>query len=468
MTVAAPWMFGCTEDWARRWMHWGALAMAAALAGKVAIRVSFGYSPPRWTAYPGVRRLPLIVLGVLTAAMLAYVSASYFNGSYRLTYNARIGPELVDTGHRVSSWLPSSFDIVQTGSALPDYFAFAAVFWSARDWFLGKTRRERRAEEDERNAAQIPARLALWLWVICVNGALVGLIATLQRLDHSDRLLWLVDPYYQGDTTNTFGPYAYRTNAAQYFNLIFPLAVGFWWSLRAEDRDSSGPGRRRGSKPHVVLLPCLIWIGASTFISTSRGGAMVLAGLLVAASAVLVFSNRGDRAAAMVLALVAACSLGLGAFLGGAQLSKRFETAIADRMNGRLEIYTVARRMAEDYPWWGSGPGTFKSLYGFYRPNLDATWAGYAHNDWLETLVTFGRIGSAMILAAMLALGFVASAGVGIALPREFTSMALLGLLGMMLHAVFDFPFQVYSLTFTFVIILAAISIRGKDGHRAE
>ena len=28
-----------------------------------------------------------------------------------------------------------------------------------------------------------------------------------------------------------FGPYAYRANASQYFNLLWPVCLGFWWTL---------------------------------------------------------------------------------------------------------------------------------------------------------------------------------------------------------------------------------------------
>ena len=73
-------------------------------------------------------------------------------------------------------------------------------------------------------------------------------------------------------------------------------------------------------------------------------------------------------------------------------------------------MYDLARPMAADYPLFGTGPGTFETVFQLYRPRPETYWPAQLHNDWLETRITFGWLGSGLI-----ALAF---AGGGAALVR--------------------------------------------------
>ncbi len=133
-------------------------------------------------------------------------------------------------------------------------------------------------------------------------------------------------------------------------------------------------------------------------------------------------------------------------------------TDLSDRMSGRGEIYANARRMADDYIWWGSGAGTFTALYQFYlQPGQ--TWAAYAHHDWLETRITFGRVGLALIALA-LGLLFVRSwIGRGLPIFPILLAFWWLALGGCLTHAIFDFPFQVHSVLFLFTVLAAVLLV---------
>src|SRR5208283_2520082 len=93
---------------------------------------------------------------------------------------------------------------------------------------------------------------------------------------------------------NQFGPYHYRSNAAQYFNLLWPVCLGFWWNLQSQSaiRHSSFVIRNF----HHVLLPCAAIMAACPIISTSREGALVAAGMLVLAVIFLAVFGARDSA----------------------------------------------------------------------------------------------------------------------------------------------------------------------------
>ena len=118
----------------------------------------------------------------------------------------------------------------------------------------------------------------------------------------------------------------------------------------------------------------------------------------------------------------------------------------------------LGRRIAADYPWFGSGPGTFSSMYQVYRQSRRTTrW--YAHNDWLETRITFGRIGAFLVSCALALALFRPLLHGGPRVPAVFLGLVWAGLGGCLVHARFDYPFQVHSILFIFLVASAAISI---------
>jgi O-antigen ligase len=133
---------------------------------------------------------------------------------------------------------------------------------------------------------------------------------------------------------------------------------------------------------------------------------------------------------------------------------------LLDQVSGRRETYAVSRRMAADALWLGFGPGTFGWLYGLYRPSGTEPWAWYAHNDWLETLITFGRVGLALVILALITALTAGLFAGGLPLPGTFLGLVWVSLAGCLIHARYDFPFQVHSVTWLF-LLLACLTFIG-------
>jgi hypothetical protein len=114
--------------------------------------------------------------------------------------------------------------------------------------------------------------------------------------------------------------------------------------------------------------------------------------------------------------------------------------------------------MMLDYPLFGIGPGAFRALYQLYRADLSQPWQAFLHDDWLETRVTFGWIGS-MLLLCLLGLAltrwFVFG---GIATRWEMIAMLWVSIGGCLAHAKFSFPLQVYSILTLLLVQLAVLS----------
>jgi len=143
---------------------------------------------------------------------------------------------------------------------------------------------------------------------------------------------------------------------------------------------------------------------------------------------------------------------------GWEDLARRLRNEQIQDLSGRVEIYQNARQIAADFPVYGTGPGSFRSVYHLYREDASQIWHGFLHDDWLETLVTFGWVGFSLVLLQLALLAcWALTKGKG---PAHYVTSAGLGLslAGCLAHAKYDFPFQTYSILYTFVMVAAALT----------
>ena len=117
--------------------------------------------------------------------------------------------------------------------------------------------------------------------------------------------------------------------------------------------------------------------------------------------------------------------------------------------------------MAQDNAWFGTGPGTFETMYQLYRrggTNDQDDWLAQMHNDWLETLITFGRLGAVPIFLTLVLVLAHWFRGGGIYGNKYFVMLLWVALGGCLVHAAFDFPFQIHSVLTLFLVLCAVLS----------
>jgi len=453
--VFTPWAFGTTQDWSIGVMNTLGHALGLLLLFKHWIRWQAGFEPPRWSDGPG-RRWPVRLLAGLTLLLLGYVLVSALNarGVILVTADA----DVVDIEPlEAIEWLPHSQDRQTTLRAFWNYLAMALAFWAARDWVVGLSRRERRLPELERHtSASPPQRLRVLAWTTVLSAAALSLVGTLQRLDGTPKLLFLFETRRGPEAT--FGPFPYRGNAVDYLNLAWPIALALWWAMRRQWLRVSGHASRTGGGVHVLLLPLVGVIAFGVIVSLSRGGFLTLLALMLVCTAILWGTGRLGRSTLIGVCIALVVAGGVGWSLGGEALLQRLKAAQTDELSNRVTIYRTGERMVPEFAPFGSGAETFGKLYGLYREGPSDSCGGYAHNDYLETRVTFGWVGSLLILLTLLTVPLCTRWGSGIPVGRTFVLLWMAALGGMLLHARFDMTFQIYSLHFLFLIVCAVLS----------
>ena len=204
--------------------------------------------------------------------------------------------------------------------------------------------------------------------------------------------------------------------------------------------------RRIGSGPELILIPCIILAASGPIISSARGGALVMAGLLILASVSMIFLKVRSNFLRLSTSIAIFAGLGSAFLLGWDKLEPRLINIFSDNMSNRTQIFEVALRMINEYPIFGSGPGSFEAIAQFELGETFSSWVSWVHNDYLEFYLTFGKLGGAILIAltVILALQFLATFLEGSA--RSVKWFALLAIIGVTVHAILDFPLQVYSI----------------------
>jgi len=181
-------------------------------------------------------------------------------------------------------------------------------------------------------------------------------------------------------------------------------------------------------------------------------------GLLILVAVSMIFLKVRSKFLRLSVSTVLLVGLGAAYYQGWEKLEPRMMNIFSDNMSNRTQIYDVTYKMINEYPIFGSGPGSFEAITQFELGETFSLWASWVHNDYLEFYLTFGKLGGAILIAltVILALQYLATFLEGSA--RSLKWFCLLAVVGVAIHAVLDFPLQVYSILTLVTLIITAIS----------
>ena len=357
-----PWAFGSVHDWAILTMNLANYGIGALLLAKWAVRYKTDYYPPRWTSQKNSVSIPQPLktdwrtkaVAALTIYMLSYIIISILN--VRATFNYQFN--FFEYEENYIKWLPHTYEKSATTQSFLNFLGLACCFWGIRDWLLGKTSKERMNKnqpEDEAtwfsevevSTPYIPIRLNRLLWLLCISGGLLALIGIIQRLDGTPKLLWIYERARFGISTQSFGPFGYRSNGASYLNMILPVCIGFlmWAMLKARSAQMQ-TGRKSGDSQYI-LIPSICLMFTAPFVSLSRGSFVVLGFLVMLVILLILFKPKfmkGRQRLGMAMLIIA--GIALSYYIGWESLFKRFssqnpwhETQIIQPNTGEKIIY---------------------------------------------------------------------------------------------------------------------------------
>ena len=262
--------------------------------------------------------------------------------------------------------------------------------------------------------------------------------------------LHLGNPYGGGASTGT---YVNRNHFAALMAMALPTLMALW---AAEVLPPHGPKgeilrdhpRNRDVKlaRRLLLSTFVMAVVLALLFTRSRAGIGCGLAMLALASLSLVW-NAGSIHARVILGLVAATALMLGAYIGLTPVLERFTVEeISLSYDGRMRIAAGTLGAALDFLPFGSGLGTFADVFARYQLESFPGYIDHAHNDYAEVFLELGVAGIAAV--ALLVVAYVMRWR---ALRRGRLSRSLgylqvgagLGMLALIVHAAFDFNFHI-------------------------
>ncbi len=296
--------------------------------------------------------------------------------------------------------------------------------------------------------------LRLW-YVIGLAGGSIAFLGLLQKATGAQMIFWQPPPPRLDLRISTFfATYYYHGNAGAFLNLVWPLSAGL--VIRAFS------SRRRSGMRAIWTIMLIVTI-SGVLANTSRTAQVValLLVLMICAQfgpAILRTLSGGRKSVAIagVLAIVLAMvALAQSAHLE--QPLKRWQSEgqrIAS--DARWRAFRVAMGALPDAGFFGFGPGTFRSVFPTYNIGSANEAAGrwrFLHEDYLQTLLEWGWLGG-----SLWGLLFFGGITVGILSynkrarrewrPRRrvLQPLVIIAVVGVALHALVDFPFQIESI----------------------
>lgn len=222
-------------------------------------------------------------------------------------------------------------------------------------------------------------------------------------------------------------------------------------------------GAGKGQEGLYLAIALVLFAGV---VSTQSRGALV--GLGVGLAVLLAGSRRAGGLNPRRLAALG--GIGLAIFLvmdwwTGASLSHRVETlgsvGSESGLMTRMAVWKGAWAIVQDYPWLGTGLGTFFLYYPRYRLPEDSSTGGfYAHMDPLQFWTELGIGGPILFYALLTAILIQTVRAVRAVAPDSPERLAILGpfagLLAVAVHTHITFHLYILPILIATGVVLAA------------
>lgn len=251
--------------------------------------------------------------------------------------------------------------------------------------------------------------------ILRLVGVLVGLgvfqalYGLFELYNPNPRILFYEKTHYLDCVTGTF---VNRNHLSGYLEMMIPLAIGlviarvdfFQWSgmkwkqklLRISER---------GLAWNVLISLGIVGMALAIIYSKSRSGVFILVFtfLLFFGLAGLYFRKKGREKKGItnflkvvfLVIVVISLYIGVGATLERFSLDKILREQRPLVWGNTVEVFS-------DFPLFGSGLGTFGSVYTAYEESGKFVRYSHAHNDYLEYLSELGIVGTVLFFGGIL------------------------------------------------------------------
>ncbi|MGE5564054.1 MAG: O-antigen ligase family protein [Bacillota bacterium] len=291
-----------------------------------------------------------------------------------------------------------------------------------------------------------------WLAVALIAGTLAGIaLGALQVASAAGDL----SPWYLYPDTSIGKGVGFFANADHMATLLV-VTIPFLAAVIAAARTAS-------MQRYSAIVAVAVGVGLLVVVGLALNGSLAGYGLAlpVIAASLLVILPPASRLRLWVVALAAILVVGALAALETTAIgSGRIGEHASNSVESRADLVKTTSHAVADFMPFGSGLGSFRSVYALYENpwNVTETYVIHAHNDYLEVALELGVAGIVLMLlflawwaAAVWRAWRTAEAG-------PFARAAAIASAAVLIHSLVDFPLRTAAIAACFGMCLALLA----------
>ena len=302
----------------------------------------------------------------------------------------------------------------------------------------------------------------MWLTAALLLGAIGGVILGALQVSGSGNIA--NSPWYLYPEASYGLATGFFANANHMANLLV-CTLPFLAAMLASGRERLG---QWSTALTVAAGAAAILMIAGVVLSRSLAVGALMAPVL-AACAVILFPRcstwRTWGAIAVLGFLVAIAALATASVPIG-----EFGTDAQSSVESRREMLVTSGRAVRDFFPFGSGLGSFRSVYQLYEDpsRVNGTYVPHAHNDYVELALETGLPGGLLIIAFLAWWGRAALRAWRYEDAGAFARAASLASGAILLHTVVDFPLRTAAIGALFAMCLSLLVQRPRATARVR
>ncbi|WED20619.1 O-antigen ligase family protein [Vibrio sp. JC009] len=272
------------------------------------------------------------------------------------------------------------------------------------------------------------------------------------------------------------GSFVYHNHLANY--MMMSLCLGTGLIVADLHQSASGNWRVRITRwseallsPKMIVRLCLVIMVIALVMTRSRMGNTAFFSVTVIGGivALLFYKNRPRALTVLIISLLAIDTFIVGTVFGLGKVKERLEHTSMTQET-RDEVVNWSMEIIQDYPYTGTGLGSFYSTFPSYTKR-NIGYYDFAHNEYVQFAVETGipatlLLGLSVLFALWLSFKAIRSRN-----SKTLKGTALgcfMAIIGMLIHISVDFNLQppANAVTFILVLVLAGCSVNLQAGSK--
>jgi O-antigen ligase len=291
-----------------------------------------------------------------------------------------------------------------------------------------------------------------WLAIALIAGTIAGIALGALQVASSGAVQ---SPWYLYEETSTGRGVGFFANADHMATLLI-IAIPYLAAIIAAARTAS-------MQRYSAVVAIVVGAALLVLVGLALNGSLAGYGLAlpVIAASLLVILPPASRLRLWIVALSALLMIGAVTALETTAIgSGSIGTHASNSVESRSQLVSTTSKAAADFMPFGSGLGSFRSVYHLYEQPQQVTeiYVVHAHNDYVELALELGVAGIILMLlflawwaAAVWRMWRTAEAG-------PFARAAAIASAAVLIHSLADFPLRTAAIAACFGMCMALLA----------